>query len=148
MIKGKVINGHFVKEYVIVDVKFVNAEAPKMMLIDNGVPKSVVSRELIDRYLRDMKVNEEEIRRKSCYRRFKMGETTYLSEVEIRFPGVLKIDKEDSMKREVMAYIINVDLFLLGRETIKEWRVKVDPDENKLEFKEEDKKVGLIETEG
>jgi len=36
---------------------------------------------------------------------------------------ILKTDKVDYMKREVTAYIINVekDLFLLGRETI-EWR--------------------------
>ena len=39
-----------------------------------------------------MKVDESEIERKSCYRRFRMGDTTYLSEIEIRFPIVLKTD--------------------------------------------------------
>ena len=64
----------------------------------------------------------------------------------MKFPVVFKTHEEDYMKREVTEYIINIekDLFLLKRETIKEWRVKVDPDENKLEFKEENKKVGLI----
>ena len=56
MIKGKVINGHFVEEDVIVDVKFMNAGVPRMMLIDSGAPKSVVSREWIEGYLKDMKV--------------------------------------------------------------------------------------------
>ena len=53
------------------------------------------------------------------------------------------------MKREVTAYMISIekDLFLLGRNTIKELRVRVDHDENKLEFKEENKKFGLIEKE-
>ena len=90
MLKGKFINTQFVEEEVIVDVKFMNAGAPRMMLIDSWAPKSVVSKEWIEGYLKDVKVSEEEIKKKSCYRHFKMGETTYLSEVEITFPIVLK----------------------------------------------------------
>ena len=100
-LKGKVINGHFVEEEVIVDVKYMNAGAPRMMLIDSGAPKSVVSKEWIEGYLKDMKVGEDEIEKKSCCRHFRMGETTYSSEVEIRFPIVLKTDNGDYMKREV-----------------------------------------------
>ena len=97
-----------------------NAGVQRIMLIDSGAPKSVVSREWIEGYLKDMKVDENEIEKKSCCRRFRMGETTYLSEVEIRFPIVLKTDNGDYMKREVTAYIIDADRvnFLLGRETI------------------------------
>ena len=64
MLKGKVINGYFVEEDVIVDAKFMNARAPRMMLIDSGAPKSVVSRDWIDGYLKDMKVlkNEKDAR--------------------------------------------------------------------------------------
>ena len=91
MLKGKVINGHFVEE-VIIDVKFMNEEAPRMMSIDCGAPKSVVSKEWIEGYLKDMKVDENEIERKSCCRRFRKGETTYLSEIDIRFPIVLRTD--------------------------------------------------------
>ena len=79
-----------------------------------------------------------------------MGETTYLSEIEIRFPIVLKTDNGDYMKREVTAYIIDADRvnFLLGRETIKEWKLRIDHEEDKLEFKEKGKKVELIESKG
>ena len=73
------------------------------MLKNSGAPKSVVSREWIELYLRGMKVDEDEIKKKSCYRIFRIGEATYLIEVEIRFPIVLKTDKEDYIKREVMA---------------------------------------------
>ena len=41
------INGHFVDKEVVIDVKFRNDGAPRMMLIDSRVPKSVVSREWI-----------------------------------------------------------------------------------------------------
>ena len=83
---------------------------------------------MIEGYLKDMKVGEDEIEKKSCYRHFRMGETTYLSEVEIRFPIVLKTDNGDYMKREVTAYIIDADRvnFLLGKETMKEWEHKID----------------------
>ena len=91
------INGHFVEE-VVVDVNLMNEGAPKMMLIDSGAPKSVVSREWIDGYIKDMKVDESEIERKSSCRRFRMGETTYISEVEIRFTIVLKTDGGEYMK--------------------------------------------------
>ena len=66
LLKGKFINDHFVVEEVVVDIKYMNARAPKMMLIDSGAPKSEVSREWIEGYLRDMKVDEEELKRKSC----------------------------------------------------------------------------------
>ena len=69
-LKGKVINGHFVEEEVIVDVKYMNAGVPRMMLIDSGAPKSVVSKEWIEGYLKNMKVSEDEIEMKSCCRIF------------------------------------------------------------------------------
>ena len=59
MIKGKFVNTHFVEEEVIVDVKFINAGASRMMLIDRGAPKCVVSEDCIEGYLKDMKVYED-----------------------------------------------------------------------------------------
>ena len=49
------------------------------------------------------------------------------------------------MKRKVTVHITD---FLLGRETIKEWKLRIDHEEDKLEFKEKDKKVKLIESKG
>ena len=48
MLKGKFVNKQFVEDEVIVDVKFTNAGAPRMMLIDSGATKSVVSKEWIE----------------------------------------------------------------------------------------------------
>ena len=117
ILKGKVINGHFVEEEVVIDVNLINEGKARMMLVDCGAPKSVVSREWIEGYLKDMKVDESEIKRRSCYRRFRMGETTYLSEVEITYPIVLKTDDGEYMRRIVIVYIINAERvnFLLGK---------------------------------
>ena len=73
ILKGKFVNTQFVEEEVIVDVKYVNAGAPRMMLIDSGDPKSLVSKEWIEGYLKDMKVGEEDVKKKSCYMCFKLG---------------------------------------------------------------------------
>ena len=67
-LKGKVIYGHFVEEEVVIDVNLINDGKARMMLVDCGAPKSVVSRKWIEGYLRDMKVDEEEMRMKSYYR--------------------------------------------------------------------------------
>ena len=79
-----------------------------------------------------------------------MGERTYVSEVEIAFPIILKTDREDYVKREVTAYVINAEgvNFLLGKEMLKEWKVSIDYEENKMEMKEKGKNVKLIESKG
>ena len=48
MLKGKVINGHFVEEEVVIDVNLINEGKARMMLVDFGAPKSVVYREWIE----------------------------------------------------------------------------------------------------
>ena len=54
------------------------------------------------------------------------------------------------MKRGLIVYVIDADgvNFLLGKETSKIWRVSMDYERNKLEFKEKKKSVGLIESRG
>ena len=91
-----------------------------MMMIAKGVKKSIVSREWIREYLEDMKVDNSEIKEKSCCRRFWIGARTYLSEVEVRFPIVLKKDNGDYIKRAVRADMIDADRvnFLLEMQTM------------------------------
>ena len=45
ILKGKVINGHFVEEEVVIDVNIINEGKARLMLVDCGSPKSVVDRE-------------------------------------------------------------------------------------------------------
>ena len=150
MLKGKVISGHFVEEDVVIDVNLINDGAARMMLVDCGAPKSVVSREWIEGYLKDMKVDESEIERRSCCRRFRMGETTYLSEIEITFPIVLKTEDGDYIRRKVIAYIIDAERvnFLLGKESIKDLDIMIDVPGERIVFKQKEKKVKTKESAG
>ena len=79
-----------------------------------------------------------------------MGETTYVSRVEIEFLIVLKTDGGDYVKQRLISYVIEANgvIFLLGKETLKNWRVSMDYERNKLEFKEKKKSVELIESRG
>ena len=79
-----------------------------------------------------------------------MGETTYLSEVEITFPIVLKIEDGEYMRRIVIAYIINAERvnFLLGKESIKGLDIMVDMPGDKIISKKKEKKVETQESAG
>ena len=52
------------KDKIIIDVKYVNAGAKKMMLIDSGAPKSIVSNKWLEGYLKDAKVSDEDGKKK------------------------------------------------------------------------------------
>ena len=136
--KNKLISTQFVEEEIVIDVKYINEGQEGMMLIDNGVPKSLVSSRWFDGYLQDAKVDEESVKRKSCARRFRMGKTVYLSKIEVTFPIVMKTENNDYIKKSVTENVIDSDEvnFLCGKATTKRWKIKVDMEEDKLEFKE------------
>ena len=43
ILKNKLISTQFVEEEIVIDVKYVNDGTDRMMLIDNGAPKLIVS---------------------------------------------------------------------------------------------------------
>ena len=77
-----------------------------------------------------------------------MGETTYLSEIKMKFPIVLKKDDGEYMGRQITAYIIDAERvnFLLGKESIKELDMMIDVPCGRKGFKEKEKKVETKES--
>ena len=138
------------EEEIVIDIKYVNSGAEWMILIDSGTPKSIVSSRWLNGYLRDAKVSDEDVKRTSCARHFKLGKRVYVSGVEVEFPMVLKMDENDFVKRRITANVIESDEvnFLFGKETIKEWRTKVDFEDDRLKFKGKDKSIELAKSEG
>ena len=121
ILKNKLISIQFVEEEIMLDVKYVNEGTERMMLIDNGAPKSMVSFTRLEGYLQDAKISQEEIKRENCARRFRMGLTVYLSDTRVTFPIVMKTEDKDYVKRNLVANLINSDEvnFLGGKQTIK-----------------------------
>lgn len=70
--------------------------------------------------------------------------------MEVTFLVVLKTDANDFIRRDVIANGIDSEEinFLCGRKTIKNWKTKVDFDEDKLEFKGKDKNLESMASEG
>ena len=60
ILQNRLISTEFVEEDIVIDVKYVIAEAEKMILIDSGAPKSILSSKWLDEYLKDAKVSKEE----------------------------------------------------------------------------------------
>ena len=65
MLKNKLIDTQFVEEKIVIDVKYVKAGADRMMLIDSGAPKSIVSSRWFEGYLKDAKVSGADVKKKS-----------------------------------------------------------------------------------
>ena len=79
-----------------------------------------------------------------------MGKTVYLSEEDVTFPVVMKTDRGDFVKREVVASVIDSEEvnFLCGKETITYWKTKVDFEDSKMEFKYQEKNLNLADSDG
>ena len=96
----------------------------------------------LENYLKEAKVNNEEVEKSSSNQRFRLGKTPYVSSEKVKFPVVMKTNENDFIKREVTANVIDYDEvnFLCGKETLKEWKTALDFEEDKLRFKEKEKK--------
>ena len=100
--------------------------------------------------VKDAKIDNDEIKKNNCARRFCLGKTLYISELEVQFPVIMKTDTNDFIRREVTANVIISDevTFLCGKKTVKEWKTTLDFADDKLRFKEKDKCVDLAVSEG
>ena len=67
-------------------MRFVDEAKGMQMIVDSGAPVSITTSKWMERYLKEMKVKNNEIIEKECNRRFKMGENIYLSFREILLP--------------------------------------------------------------
>ena len=120
--KKLTINTQFVEEEIVIDVKYVEKEIENMMVIDSGAPVSLMSSTWFQNYLKESKVDNEEVQKSSSNQRFRLGKTPYISKEKVTFPVVMKTDSNDFIKRELTANIIesNEVNFLCGEETLME----------------------------
>ena len=95
ILKNKLISIQFVEEEIMLDVKYVNEGTEPMMLIDNGAPKLIVSFTRLEGYLQDAKISKENVERRNCAKRFRMGKTIYISDTEVTFSVVMMIADKD-----------------------------------------------------
>ena len=85
-------NNNFLEEEIIVDVKGVKEAERLKMIVDSGAPLYIVNERWMKKYIEEKEVSVEELEKTCCDRRFRFGENVYLSNSEIRFPIVIKIN--------------------------------------------------------
>ena len=138
LIKKSPVVTKFIEEEIVIDIKYVDKSVVDHMIIDSGAPVLIVSSKWLKKYLRDAKVEDEEVKKKSCARRFRLGKTLYVSEMEVEVPVVMKTSEDDFIKRKVIANVIDSEEinFLCGRETLKGWRTSMSFSEDRLSFEE------------
>ena len=70
-----------------------------MMVLDSGVPISLVSSTWLKNYLRAMDVDNEKVERSGDKRRFELGKTTYTSVEKVKFSVRMKTDGGSQIKK-------------------------------------------------
>ena len=158
IIDEKVINAKFV-ETDFVEVDWSNEKAnifftkdidnPNEMVVDCGAPKSLIGEKCLSEYLKSNYCDKNDIERFRCKQKFKFGPShIYLSTEKVNIPIMLE-DKNIFAKQYVEAYVIQADVpFLLGLNTMKNWRVLMDMEKDEMIFREIDKNVKMIRNDG
>ena len=113
------------------------------MIVDSGAPMSMATIKWMDRYLKCIKVKENEIIEKGCNRKFKMGENVYLSNREIALPVTMKTDRDDYIRKMITVSIVDRknELMLCGLKTLIEWKAAVFYEKSEIMFGETKKSM-------
>ena len=158
IIDEKVINSKFVEtDFVEVDwsneklnIYFTkDIQDPNEMVVDCGAPKSLIGEKYLNEYLKSNYCDNDEIERFPCKQKFKFGPSQiYVSTETAKIPIILK-DRNIFAKHFVEAYVIQADVpFLLGLNTMKNWRVLMDMECDEMIFRELNKTVKMIRNSG
>ena len=134
-------------QYVVkkTDGSIKDADMEKEMVIDSGAPMSLVSAIWLEEYLKEMELDENDVKRMRDDQSFKLGRTTYRSMEMVRFPVRVRTDLGGLKDLEVTANIINSDEvnFLCGENTLMDRSAMIYFGKMKLKF-EDRNKVALI----
>ena len=113
------------------------------MIVDSGAPMLILSAGWLEKYLREMEVDARDVEERSCNRRFRFGKKVYKSFKEVTMVIVMKVEDEDYVRKIIDMNVIyrEVDLFLCGLKTLREWKASVFYEKNEMEFSLTKKRV-------
>ena len=134
--KGTAVKTQYMVEKTDGSVK--DADMEKEMVIDSGAPMSLVSEAWLEKYLKEMKLDEDDVRRMRDDWRFKLGRMTYRSTEVVTFPVRMRTDLGGLKDMKVTSNVIDLDEvnFLCGENTLMDWRVTIYFGRRKLKFED------------
>lgn len=119
------------------------------MIIDSGVPMWIISNTWLNKQFKETKVNDNEVTKRSCLRRFRLGKMLFVSRVEVTLPIVITMENNDYIKRKMTANIIDSDkITFLCKKTLTSQKTELSFHDNKLKFTEIGKSTQLNQSEG
>ena len=104
------------------------------MIVDSGNPSTLGGRPSIEEYLRVNEIRKEDLNSRSCAMVFIFGDTKYKSEEIIDIPVKLEVKGGNSRVMYIPTYIVEGNVpFLLGDNTMREWRATINTFDRTLE---------------
>ena len=99
---------NLVEDEINIDVRYVKklVENRMKMVIDSGVPVSLVSHKWLKDYLENARVLEKQVERGANNRKFWLGKTLYTSEEKVVIPIVMRMEDDDFVKKSVAVNVI------------------------------------------
>ena len=126
-----------------------NFDEVNEMVVDCGAPKTLIGEKYLREYLREHNLENEDIEKIPCNQRFKFGPSQiYISTEKARIPIAMK-SKDGYTRKFVEAFVIQADVpFLLGLNTMKQWRIMMDMESEELVFRAFDITVKMMRNDG
>ena len=109
------------------------------IIIDSGCPKTLASEKIVESYIEKHGLKRKDLGRKECAMMFKFGSSRYPSHETLKIPVKLptkNVDGDrDSFYAMIETYVVKGDVpYLLGDNTLAEWKSKIDVSERALEI--------------
>ena len=104
------------------------------IIIDSGCPKTLASKKIVESYVKKHGLDYSKLKREPCAMMFKFGASRYPSDEIVELPVRLPTKSNGSFYTLIKTFVVRGDVpFLLGDNTLEEWKSKIDVAERVLE---------------
>ena len=130
----------FMEENDVHDLGIFLAESVKdysIGIVDNGAPKSIVGEDTFEDYLEENSINEDDLDSKQITQHFCFGDSEVFPSLKVvKMPfRVEGIGGEKVLLSTDVAVVKRNIPLLIGKNTLKQWKAKLDHEEDKLVVK-------------
>ena len=106
------------------------------MVVDCGAPRTLIGENHLQAYVKCHSLSNDELTIIPCKQRFKFGPSQIFTSTEKAvIPIAFKVG-DDFVRKFIEAFVVKADVpFLLGLDTMKQWRVMIDMEDEIMVFR-------------
>ena len=125
-----------------VEIYNVELKKTKKFKIDTGAPKSVAGEEWIRQYCNDKSIDFDALIKKQTSDVFILGNQKFRTLGRVDIPVGLETVKDEMVELKVSVHMIQKPIeMLVGMNTLRAWRVVLDPESQEIGLKGEGRKI-------